>query len=387
MLSSQERILTTHVGRLERPDSLTNAMFANAGGRPSDPQFSEALRGAVGEVVKQQAEVGIDIVCDGEFGKLSWNSYLNTRLAGFAVEDREVRFEHWTHSTWKGYDREVFADYYAWAAGDTGNLYYRSPGAVPPQECVDEVRYIGHEALAQDIEATLAALEQVEVAEAFMPSTSPGSVLWPNRHYGSEEEYRFALADALHEEYKAIIDAGLVLQIDDPALPGLWDLMLPDVDERAYARACDLRIEAVNHALRGLPRDRVRYHICWGSWHGPHSTDVPLAMMLPLLARLEVGGFVFEAGNVRHEHEWQVWREMADDDRLLIPGVVSHATDTVEHPELVAQRLVQLAGVVGRERVIAGTDCGLGFRVHPQVAWAKLRAMVEGARIASGQLW
>ena len=219
-----------------------------------------------------------------------------------------------------------------------------------------------------------------------MPSTSPGSVRWANQFYASDDEYLFALADALREEYQAIVDSGLVLQIDDPLLPTVWDQMLPDVDEGAYQQACETRVEAVNRALRGIPRERVRLHVCWGSWHGPHASDVPLKTLMPLLRRLDVGAFVVEAGNVRHQHEWETWREL-DDDRLVIPGVVSHATDTIEHPELVAFRIRQFADVVGRERVIAGTDCGLGYRVHPQIGWAKLRALAEGARLASTALW
>ena len=383
MHTSDERILTTHTGRLERPARLTEMMNVDERGRPDDPAFDRLLGESVAALVREQAGVGIDVICDGEFGKISWASYLEGRLGGFE------RLGEWSGHVGGGrrsQDRAEFAEFYGWATSRSRTLYYSSPGEMSRLACTGPVSYIGQTALRQDIRALLAGLGQVEVKEAFMPSTAPGSIRWPNQFYDTEHEYIFALADALHEEYQTIIDAGLVLQVDDPRIAELWDEMLPDVDERAYHEACELQVAALNHALRGIPRDRVRYHVCWGSWHGPHSTDVPLKTVLPMLRRLEVGGFVVEAANVRHEHEWDVWSDMGD-DQVVIPGVVSHATDLIEHPELVAQRIKQFARVVGRQRVIAGTDCGLGYRVHPQIAWAKLRALVDGARLASADLW
>ena len=209
-----------------------------------------------------------------------------------------------------------------------------------------------------------------------------------NRYYNTQEEFLFAIADALRVEYRAITEAGFILQIDDPGMAENWDAMDPSVtleEYRAYARLC---IEALNHALDGIPEDRVRYHMCWGSWHGPHITDIPLRDIVDLLLTIRAGAYSLEAGNVRHEHEWKVWRDVKlPDGKQLIPGVVSHATNVVEHPELVADRLVQYAQLVGRENVMAGTDCGLGGRIHPSLAWAKLKVLVEGAALASRQLW
>ena len=380
MKRSDQRILTTHVGRLQRPAKLTEAMNADPLGRPTDPEFARQLRHSVDAVVQEQIDAGIDIVCDGEFGKVSWASYLSSRLSGFTPAGGEIR-----HSERQGQDRRTFKEFYDWADSHD-SIYYSSPGEMPRWQCTAPVTYVGQEALSQDIAALTAAVTKRDVTEAFMPSTAPGSVRSPNAYYASTEEYLFALANALREEYQAIVDAGLILQVDDPVLPITWDDMLPDVDPKRYYEACEVRIESLNHALVGIPRDRVRYHVCWGSWHGPHSTDVPLGTVLPLLRRLNVGAWVFEAANVRHEHEWEVWKTLEDDDdRLLIPGVVSHSSDLVEHPELVAQRISRFVGIVGRERVIAGTDCGLGYRVHPQIAWAKLRSLAEGAQLAVRQ--
>jgi 5-methyltetrahydropteroyltriglutamate--homocysteine methyltransferase len=367
---------------LERPAKLTELMSADPRGRPDDPAFAQLLRDSVARVAREQADLGIDVICDAEFGKINWSSYLGGRLAGL---ERVGTRDHAMHLR-GSYDRSEFAEFYAWASSKNGTLYYSSPGDTSHWACTGRVSYVGQTALDQDIRALLTALEHVDVTEAFMPSPGPGSVRWENRYYDTDHDYLFAIADALHEEYQAIVDAGLLLQVDDPCIATLWDEMLPNVDERSYYEACEPQIEALNHALRGIPRDRVRYHVCWGSWHGPHSTDVPLKTVLPLLRRIHVGAFVVEAANARHEHEAEVWAEL-EDDRVVIPGVVSHATDVVEHPELVAQRIARIARVVGRERVIAGTDCGLGYRVHPQIASAKLRALADGARLASASLW
>jgi 5-methyltetrahydropteroyltriglutamate--homocysteine methyltransferase len=291
-----------------------------------------------------------------------------------------------------GKDRRDFADYYAWAEGPNGLLYYRSPGdeglAGLQPVCTAPIRYTGHEALQQDIQNLTAAARESGAIEAFMPATAPGSVGWENDYYETDEDYLYALAEALREEYRAIVNAGLILQVDDPYLPAQWDVMLPNLDIDRFFAYSMLRVEALNYALEGIPEDRVRVHICWGSWHGSHSTDVPLKTILPLLLKMNVGGYSFEAANARHEHEWEIWKDVdLPEGRVLVPGVVSHATDTIEHPDLVAARLRNFASVVGRENVIASTDCGFGYRVHPQIGWAKLHALAEGAGIASHQLW
>jgi 5-methyltetrahydropteroyltriglutamate--homocysteine methyltransferase len=256
---------------------------------------------------------------------------------------------------------------------------------------VGKVTYRGHGALQADIENLRTAVESgfSRIADAFMTSPAPGTFgRDQNRYYTTQEEFLFAIADALRVEYKAITDAGFILQIDDPGMAENWDAMDPSItieEYRVYARLC---IEALNHALNGIPEDRVRYHMCWGSWHGPHLTDIPLRDIVDLLLTIRAGAYSLEAGNVRHEHEWKVWRDVTlPPGKMLIPGVVSHATNVVEHPELVADRIVQFAQLVGRENVMAGTDCGLGGRVHPSLAWAKLQSLVEGAALASRQLF
>jgi 5-methyltetrahydropteroyltriglutamate--homocysteine methyltransferase len=288
-----------------------------------------------------------------------------------------------------------FSDYYGEAIR-AGTLWHRSVAqeAPPPAPveyvCVSPVQYAGQEVLRRDIENLRAALQQTPAVEAFLPVAAPASVEVgrKNEFYKTEEEFVFALAGAMAEEYRTITGAGFVVQIDDAWIPALWDQMLPDVDLDAYRRYCDLRVEALNHALKGISPDMVRYHICWGSWHGPHVSDIPMQDILPLMLRVNAGAYVFEAANVRHEHEYHLWeRTKLPEGRLVIPGVVSHATNVVEHPDLVAERIVRFAERAGRENVLAGTDCGLGGRVHPQVAWAKLEALVEGSRLASERLW
>ncbi len=249
--------------------------------------------------------------------------------------------------------------------------------------------YTGQAAIAADIANFKAALAASDVAEGFMTSIGPGSASRiGNEHYGSDEEFVFACAEAMREEYKAIVEAGLILQIDDPSIAENFDQINPEPTAEEYRRFTMPRVEALNHALRGLPRDRVRFHLCWGSWHGPHTTDIAMRDIVEVMLRIEAGAYSFEAGNVRHEHEWAVWKDTKlPDDKLILPGVVSHATNVVEHPELVAERIGRFASLVGRERVIASTDCGLGGRVHPQIAWAKLETLAQGAAIASKQLW
>lgn len=397
MKRSTDRILTTHTGRLQRPDDLTDLLVARQAGNAIDENaYARRIKTAIAEVVQQQVAAGLSVVNDGEFGRISWLVYGFGRLSGFTL--KPVTFDQ-NRTVLQGKDRRDFADYYKYIAAEGGRTYYRSPGAwgaaggVAGHEwlCTGPITYTGQAALNAEIEGLKSALGLADVTQAFMTSTAPGDMLFAasNAHYPSEEAFLYAMADAMREEYRAITDAGIVLQIDDPQIPVQWDLMLGDGASLAeYERFCHQRVEALNHALAGVPEDMVRYHICWGSHHGPHSTDVPFRDILPTIFKVRASGIVFEAGNVRHEHEWQIWQDIKlPDGKVLIPGVVSHATNTVEHPELVALRIKQFADLVGRENVIAGTDCGMGYRVHPQIGWAKLRSLGEGAGLATKQLY
>ena len=418
MERSDSRILTTHAGALPRPDDLLalNAERAGASGsfrlKPeATSAHGQLLRAAVQHVVNLQTQLGIDIVNDGEFGKAmrtrldygAWISYVIERFTGFEPESESAghRFSGATApdatikpgSFTNRRDRQAFPEVYA----DIDREMFGGGPRPMGRPIVGKVTYRGHDALQADIDNLRAALVASGFSrkkgdgapDAFMTSPAPGTFgRDQNRCYKTQEEFLFAVADALTVEYRAITDAGFILQIDDPGMAENWDAMEPSVtieEYRTYARLC---IEALNHALRGIPQDRVRYHMCWGSWHGPHLTDIPLRDIVDLLLTIRVGAYSLEAGNVRHEHEWKVWRDVRlPDGRILIPGVVSHATNVVEHPELVADRIVQYAQLVGRENVIAGTDCGLGGRIHASLAWAKLQSLVEGARLASQQLW
>jgi len=418
MERSDARILTTHAGALPRPDDLLalNAERAESFQRTPDARGSatahrQILRGAVQEVVNRQTQLGIDVVNDGEFGKTmrtrldygAWISYVIERFTGFEDADESGRgrpsdrpFNDATitpGSFQNRRDRQAFPDVYA----DIDREMFAGGPRPMGRPIVGKVTYRGHDALQADIENLRAALDSSDVlsafrrttGDAFMTSPAPGTFgRDQNRYYKTQEEFLFAIADALRVEYAAITDAGFILQIDDPGMAENWDAMDPSVtleEYRAYARLC---IDALNHALTGIPEERVRYHMCWGSWHGPHLTDIPLSDVVDLLLTVRAGAYSLEAGNVRHEHEWKVWRDVKlPDGKMLIPGVVSHATNVVEHPELVADRILQYAQLVGRENVIAGTDCGLGGRIHASLAWAKLRSLVEGARRASQQLW
>jgi 5-methyltetrahydropteroyltriglutamate--homocysteine methyltransferase len=388
MRRSTGRILTTHAGSLPRPAELDDAVEQRG---PGDPVFNEILTRSVTDVVRKQAELGVDVVNDGEMGKSGWTSYLSERLGGF--EPRPIQSGQTMLA--KGQDRTLFSEFYD-EATKQGALWYRAdsrlrtPTAPTQWVCTSPVIYIGLDALKRDIQNFKAALSDLDVEEAFMPVAAPASVEPGrlNEHYPSEEAYVFALADALKAEYETIVEAGFVLQLDDAWITALWDRMLPAVDVAQYSRYCALRIEALNHALGGIPEDRVRYHICWGSWHGPHATDIPLKEIVQLMLTIRAGAYVIEAANVRHEHEYHLWEDVKlPDGKVLIPGVVSHATNVLEHPELVAERIIRFAERVGRENLLAGTDCGLGGRVHPQLAWAKLEALAEGARLATSRLW
>jgi 5-methyltetrahydropteroyltriglutamate--homocysteine methyltransferase len=395
MKRSTDRILTTHVGSLPRPDDLLALYRDNA----PDATLQPRLKSAIGEIVTLQSQAGVDIVNDGEFGKAmraavdygAWWSYVYDRLAGFELSQAQAEKGRagWVFGS---KERKEFAQFYKedggmGSAGQSGSSSARMFGLV----CAGPVKYTGHATIARDVENLKAAMRGARADEAFMTAVSPATLqILPNQHYKTREDYTWALAEAIHEEYKAITDAGFILQIDDPALVDVYDWWFSLNDDIAgYRRWAEFQVEAVNHALEGIPEDRVRFHICWGSWHGPHKGDVPLKDVVDLLVKVKAQGYSVEAGNVRHEHEWKVWRDVAKlpAGKILIPGVVSHATNVLEHPELVADRLIQYAGVVGRENIIAGTDCGLGGRIHQQLAWEKLRALREGADLASRQLW
>jgi 5-methyltetrahydropteroyltriglutamate--homocysteine methyltransferase len=396
MKRSTDRILTTHVGSLPRPADLMALYADNA----SDDKLQPRLRSAIGDIVRRQAESGIDVVNDGEFGKAmrsamdfgAWWSYVYPRLQGFELRDEQAKKGRaaWTFGS---KERKEFAEFYAAeasAAASAAKQSGSSTAVLYGLTCTSPVKYTGHAAIKRDIDNLTAAVRATRAEEAFMTAVSPATLqILPNAHYKSAEDYTWALAEAIREEYKAIVDSGFILQIDDPALVDIYDWWFSMNDDIAgFRKWAAFQVEAVNHALEGIPEDRVRFHICWGSWHGPHKGDVPLKDIVDLLLKVKAQGYSVEAGNVRHEHEWKVWQSTKlPDGKVLIPGVVSHATNVLEHPELVADRIVRLARVVGRENVIAGTDCGLGGRVHPQLAWAKLGALAEGARLASKELW
>jgi 5-methyltetrahydropteroyltriglutamate--homocysteine methyltransferase len=356
--------------------------------KPEDEAgFATELQTAVSEAVKRQAEVGLDVVNDGEYGKASWTGYVSERLGGF-----EARPVPPGGQVLRGKDFVDFAEFYADATRARALWYMpdgrmRTPRAPVQWVCSGPITYTGQAPLQRDIDNVLSAVERVRVKEAFLPVAAPASVE-PGRvnlHYGSEEAFVYALAEALKVEYDAIVRAGLLVQVDDAFIPYNYDRFLVDGKSLAdYLNHCELRIEALNHALRDVPEDRVRYHICWGSWHGPHSTDVPLKEIIHLLLRVKAQAYVFESANVRHEHEYHIWEHVKlPAGKILVPGVVSHATNVLEHPELVAERIGRFVERVGADNVMAGTDCGLGGRVHPQLAWAKLRVLVEGAALAS----
>ncbi|HEY4912131.1 MAG TPA: epoxyalkane--coenzyme M transferase, partial [Methylomirabilota bacterium] len=285
-------------------------------------------------------------------------------------------------------DRQLFAAAYADPQAGVSTTPGGGGGMRIPV-CTGPLTYTGQAAIQADIERFKSALGAAGVEEGFMTSIAPGSASRiGNEHYKTEEEFIYACADAMREEYQAIVDAGLVLQLDDPAIAENWDMVNPVPSASAYRKFSMIRVEALNHAVRGLPRERIRFHLCWGSWHGPHVTDIPMPDIVKVMLAVNCQAYSFEAGNVRHEHEWNVWEDVKlPDGKIILPGVVSHATNVVEHPELVAQRILRFTKSVGRERVIAATDCGLGGRIHPMVAWAKLEALAQGAALASRELW
>jgi 5-methyltetrahydropteroyltriglutamate--homocysteine methyltransferase len=387
-MRSQNRILTTHVGSLIRPPELANLLRTRqVGERAEDGAFNTCLAAAVADVVRSQVDIGLDIINDGEFGKtISWSRYVVERLSGIvqqAVDQSSMP------AGIVGQDRREFAEFYREYDGTQKFV------GLAGWQVNGPIEYVGHKQLQRDIEDLKRALVGKRVEGAFMTAVAPGSVIpdRDDRFCESDEAFLYAIADAMHEEYEAIVDAGFILQVDDAYLATTYDVIVPPRTLADYRRWAELRVEALNHALRGIPEDRTRYHVCWGSWNGPHVHDVPFKDIADLVLRVNVGGYALEMGNPRHEHEWRVWeRVKLPAGRVLLPGVISHSTNVVEHPDLVSERLVRLARLVGRENIIASTDCGFAQgpfvqRVHPSIMWAKLRALVEGARIASRELW
>jgi 5-methyltetrahydropteroyltriglutamate--homocysteine methyltransferase len=396
MKTSTDRILTTHVGSLPRPESIKALLRARLGGQPLDEsQLAARVAEAVSAVVRQQAEVGLDVISDGEMGKTSFLAYAEERLTGFvpltadapAVPSSNVggswarRLD--TRREWRAF-REYYEEY----------LPRAMPPAAPPSVCQGPITYQGQALLQRDLATFKTALQCINVGEAFVPAIAPAMVgRGQNQYYATEEAYVFAIAEALKTEYRAIVDAGFILQIDDPGLGETWDMMMPAPPLEDYRRMQARNIEALNHALAGIPEERVRYHLCWGSWQGPHVHDLGLRDIVDLLLRVKAQAYSIEAATPRHAYEWRVWEDvMLPESKVLIPGVIAHTTAVVEHPETVAERLMNFAQLVGRERVMAGADCGFAQgamyqRQHPTVMWAKFAALVEGARLASERLW
>lgn len=385
MKHSTDRILTTHAGRLDGPRDLREMTFNFMAGKGPDLAAVMArVQSGITETIRKQADAGIDIISDGELGKIGFGyAYYGRRLSGLATRKRDPGESGWMGANTG--ERVEFAEFYK-------DLNFEQ--FLPPERtiCNGPIAYIGQQEVANDIALFKRALAEAgaRAEETFLCVLAPGWLehFFHNEYYSNDEQYLFALADAMKHEYKAIVDAGFILQLDDPALPDTYDMIVPTPTIAEYRKFAEVRIDALNHALQGLPEDRVRYHICWGSWHGPHTHDLPLKHVVDLMLKVRAGAYSVEAANPRHEHEWKVWKDVKlPDGKILIPGVVSHASNVVEHPELVADRIALYASLVGRENVIAGTDCGLGLRVHPQIAWAKLKALSEGAALASKQLW
>jgi 5-methyltetrahydropteroyltriglutamate--homocysteine methyltransferase len=388
MKRSTDRILTTHVGSLPRPEDLRALIQKKAQGEGLDEAaFAACVKSAVAETVRRQTEAGIDIVADGEQGRVGFIPYVNERLTGIEPSAKAESANYW------GLSREyrAFPEFYAWTAsmpgtaGQTGRTRW---------VCTGPVSYKGHAALQRDIETLKAALAGQRCEEAFMPAVSPSNLAnWNrNEHYKSEEEYLYALADALKEEYRAIIEAGLVLQVDDPLLASYY-VMHPEASVEDCRKWALGRVEVLNHALNGLPQDRIRYHTCYSINIGPRVHDMELKHLIDIMLRINAGAYSFEAANPRHEHEWKVWAEAKlPEGKSVIPGVITHSSNIVEHPEVIAQRIGRFAQAVGRENVIAGADCGFASfastcEVHPSVVWVKLQALADGARLATKQLW
>lgn len=393
MQLSTDRILTTHTGSLPRPGDLV-AMLNDreAGERYDEVAFAARIRRAVCEIVRRQADEGIDIVDDGEHSKINWMAYARARLSGLEEIDSPVRFRGATRDSlaFPG----AYEDMKIMLAARSGALVPKRKVRPKAQICSGPIGYVGQQELEADIENLKLALKDVAVQEAFMTAISPSNLelYYENRYYGSDEDYLEALADAMRVEYRAIVDAGLLLQIDDPRMATHYNRAVGSSIEECRKFIAQ-RVEAVNYALRDIPQDRVRFHTCYSVNIAPRMHDLELKYFVDLMLQIKASAYLIEAANPRHEHEWQLWEEVKlPEGKILVPGVVSHCVHLIEHPQLVAQRIIRFANLVGRERVIAGTDCGFGTsgagdEVHPEVAWAKLRSLVEGARLASQRLY
>lgn len=385
MRRSSDRILTTHVGSLPGPMDVWG-----------NPDVSDARLGeAVADVVQHQRDIGIDIVNEGELTKHgTWTSFMTNRLSGFEKAGPGHRKADQSATP----DREEFDEFYK-AAMERGTLFEQTGTAKMSADnedrtlrvCNGPIGYSGHKELQREIDFLKAGLGDKPVGDAFLSTVAPASFEpnVANDFYDNEEDFLFALAEALGQEYETIAKAGLLVQVDDAFIPALWERLGVNIGLEAYRKFIELRVELLNHALRNVPRDQTRYHLCWGSWHGPHAHDIPLEDIIDVVLKVDTGAYLVESANVRHEHEWRVWEgsKLADQGKILIPGVVSHATTLIEHPDLVADRIVRFAELLGPENVIASTDCGLGARCHPQIVWAKLKALVEGAERASKRIF
>ncbi len=389
MKRSTNRILTTHVGSLPRPTDLV-AMYRDQA--PAE-KIESRLTSAVAEVVRQQVEAGIDVVNDGEFGKPvtdevdygAWATYIYQRLSGFELRDLPTDFSPINSILRGSKDRVDFAEFYQ--SGESGVGVRWRPRQYPTN--VGPIQYTGHPLIQRDIRNLKAALAGQPVEDAFIAAAVTGVNLMPGEYYKHPEDQATAIAEAMRAEYKAITDAGINVQLDDPIIVNVYEWQFSmSGDMAAFRKWAESHVELVNHALAGIPEDKVRYHICWGSWKGPHSSDLPLRDVIDLMLKVKASQYSVEAANPQHEHEWKVWNDVKlPVGKAVIPGVVTHKTNVLEHPEVVADRILQYAGAVGRENVIASTDCGMGGRIHPTLAWAKLRALSAGAAQASKQLW
>ena len=406
------RILTTHVGSLPRPAKFLDvAQKRTLGEKFDQAAYEQGLKEGVAEVVRKQKDAGVDLINDGELGHTmgwaydygSWWSYIIPRLGGVEVSDTGLWFTKlsahtqtpmapkdfivgdWGERRDMSKFQEAYLDPHSGCGLPEQFMTGHSPLVTGP------VKYKGQELIKRDIENLKAGLKAAGLGSegAWMNSIAPASCArMPNNYYKSEEELLYACADACHEEYKAIIDAGFTVQLDDPAIGENWDQQKNEPSVEGYRRYTKMQIDALNHSIKGLPPEKIRFHLCWGSWHGPHTTDIPMKHLVDLMLAVNCNYYSFEAANARHEHEWKIWKEVKlPAGKKILPGVVTHSTNLIEHPELVADRIIRFAQAVGPENVIASTDCGLGGRVHPQIAWAKLKTLSEGAAIASKQLF
>jgi 5-methyltetrahydropteroyltriglutamate--homocysteine methyltransferase len=386
MAVSGNRIRVTHAGALPRSPELAKLVWAKGNGAPYDEaELARRLDAELAETIRRQVEIGIDSINDGELSKTSFTQYCASRIGGYETHPYDPAHDPEPLSI-GARDIRKFREYFAkghakFVTLDPPKLTY---------VCTGPLRYVGHAELQEDLQRFKNALAGVAYNEAYLPANTPGTIEhWlRNQYYASEEDYLEAIANVMREEYQAIVDAGFRLQIDDPDLPDGW-LMYPDMTVAEYRKYARLRVDALNHALRDIPREKIRLHVCWGSFHGPHSDDIPLKDIADLIFRVKASEYSIEASNPAHEHEWTVFEKVkVPDGAALIPGVVGHCTDFIENPELVAQRLMRYANLLGRDNVMAGTDCGMGPRVNdPKICWAKFEAMVAGARLATKQLW